>query len=253
VTTWIDSHCHVHGVTGDPVDVVARARAAGVVGLVCVGTDLASSRAACELAGAEPGVHATAGLHPHDASRFDDEWDDLVTLIEGGGVAGIGETGLDLHYTLSPFEAQDAAFRAHVRAAHRLAKTLVIHSREAWHETFRVLDEEGTPDRTVFHCFTGGPDEARRALDHGAYLSFSGIVSFRNADDVRAAAVLVPPDRLLIETDAPYLAPVPHRGRENEPAYVGAVGVALAAATGRPVEEIAVVTRANAEALFGSF
>jgi TatD DNase family protein len=251
--TWVDSHCHVHSVSGEPAEVLARARAAGVVGLVCVGTDLASSRLAAELAAAERDVRATAGLHPHDARRFEEEWDDLAPLMEHPLVVAVGETGLDFHYLLSPADAQDVAFRAHVRAAHRLDKTLVVHSRDAWDDTFRILDDEGVPRRTVFHCFTGGVSEARRALDRDAYLSFSGIVSFRNADDVRAAAALVPPERLLVETDAPYLAPVPHRGRENEPAFVSAVGEALAAATGRAVDDLALVTRQNASQLFGKF
>ena len=126
----------------------------------------------------------------------------------------------------------------------------MIHTRDAWDDTFRVLADTGVPDRTVFHCFTGGPDEARRALSLGAYLSFSGIVSFKNADDVRAAAELTPLDRVLVETDAPYLAPVPHRGHENEPAWVTEVGAALAAATGVPSDDLAAATRANSEAVF---
>ncbi len=127
----------------------------------------------------------------------------------------------------------------------------MIHSRDAWDDTFRVLADAGIPPRTVFHCFTGGPDEARRALDLGAYLSFSGIVSFKNADDVRAAAASVPLDRVLVETDAPYLAPVPHRGKPNRPAWVVDVGAALAAATGRPVADVAAATRRNASVVFG--
>ena len=127
----------------------------------------------------------------------------------------------------------------------------MIHSREAWSETFRVLDAEGLPARTIFHCFTGGPDEARAALDRDCYLSFSGIVSFKTADDVRAAAALAPGDRILVETDSPYLAPVPHRGKTNEPAYVPIVGAALAAARGVGDEEIAELTRANAARVFG--
>src|SRR5262249_61225234 len=127
---------------------------------------------------------------------------------------------------LSPADAQEAAFRTQIGLAKRLDRALVIPSRDAWDTTFSVLAEEGPPPRTIFHCFTGGPDEARRALDLGAFLSFSGVVTFPNADDVRAAAVITPADRLLVETDAPYLAPVPHRGRENEPAFVPLVGAA---------------------------
>ena len=140
------------------------------------------------------------------------------------------------------------------RSRTTLDRTLVIHSREAWDDTFRVLADEGVPPRTVFHCFTGGPDEARRALDLGTHLSFSGIVTFTAADDVRAAAAASPRSTaLLVETDAPYLTPVPHRGRENEPALVGVVGSALAAAIGQPEDEVAAATTATATRLLGPF
>jgi TatD DNase family protein len=252
---WVDSHCHLGWETSedDPDTTVAQARAAGVEALVCVGTDLESSRRAVELAGRHPDVRATVGLHPHDASRLADEWPALEALARERTdvVVGIGEGGFDFYYEHSDRAAQEDAFRAHIGLARELDRALVIHSRDAWDDTFRVLADAGVPARTVFHCFTGGPDEARRALDLGAYLSFSGIVSFKNADDVRAAAALVPFDRLLVETDAPYLAPVPHRGRPNRPAWVVEVGVALAAAVGRPVEDVAAATRANAVAVFG--
>jgi TatD DNase family protein len=230
---------------------LTRARDAGVASFVCVGTDLASSREAVALAGAHPDVFATVGLHPHDASAFSEEWDSLVELASDPSVVAVGECGFDFHYMHSPADAQERAFREQIRLAHRLQRALVIHSREAWDATFSVLTDEGVPERTVFHCFTGGADEAARALKLGASLSFSGIVSFPNADDVRAAAALAPLDRLLVETDAPYLAPVPYRGKTNEPAYVVAVGEALAAATGRPVDEVARVTAENAQAVFG--
>ncbi|MST33170.1 hypothetical protein GHK86_10615, partial [Acidimicrobiaceae bacterium USS-CC1] len=138
-----------------------------------------------------------------------------------------------------------------VRLAHRLQLTLVIHTREAWDDTFAILGREGVPERTVFHCFTGGPDEARRALGAGAWLSFSGIVTFKGADDVRAAARLCPPDRLLVETDAPYLAPVPHRGRPNRPAWVTVVGAAVAEARGERPGEVEDATWAATAAAFG--
>jgi TatD DNase family protein len=230
--------------------VLERARTAGVDGFVCVGTDLESSRRAVALAEHHPDVVATVGLHPHDASRLDAEWDALEALAAGPAVAAVGEAGFDLHYNHSPHAAQEAAFRAQIRLAHRLDRTLVIHTREAWDDTFRVLADEGVPARTVFHCFTGGPAEAERALALGACLSYSGIVTFKNADDLRAAAALTPPDRLLVETDAPYLAPVPYRGRENEPAYVAAVGAGVAAATGRAEGEVARTTGALARRLF---
>jgi TatD DNase family protein len=236
-------------VTGGADAAIERARAAGVVGMVVVGTDAESSRAAIELAARHPDVRATVGLHPHEASRLGDEWPALLELARSPGVVAIGEAGFDLHYRHSEPEDQDAAFRAQIRLAHELDRALVIHSREAWDDTFRVLEEETPPERTVFHCFTGGPDEAARAVALGAHLSFSGIVSFKGADDVRAAAAACPPDRMLVETDAPYLAPVPHRGRENEPAFVVDVGAALARAVGRPLDAVAASTAATARAV----
>jgi len=246
---WVDSHCHPQWVTGGADAAIERARAAGVVGILVVGTDAESSRAAIDLAARHADVRATVGLHPHEASRLDQEWAQLRELASAPGVVAIGEAGFDLHYRHSEPEAQDAAFRAQIRLAHELDRALVIHAREAWDDTFRVLGEEGPPSRTVFHCFTGGPAEAERALALGACLSFSGIVSFKGADDVRAAAGVCPPDRLLVETDAPYLAPVPHRGHENEPAYVADVGTALAGAVGRPVAVVAASTAATAGAV----
>ncbi len=253
--TWVDSHCHLgwEGADDDPETAIAEARDAGVVAMVCVGTDLASSRRAVDLAARHPEVRATVGLHPHDAVRLSEEWAALETLATDHRdlVVGVGEAGFDLFYEHSDRAAQETAFRTQIALAHRLDRALVIHSRDAWDDTFRVLADAGVPSRTVFHCFTGGPAEAQRALELGAYLSFSGIVSFKNADDVRAAAARVPLERMLVETDAPYLAPVPYRGRPNRPAWVVEVGAALATATGLPVEEVAAATRNNATIVFG--
>jgi TatD DNase family protein len=190
-------------------------------------------------------------LHPHDAKELDDAIDGLVALAGADGCVAIGEAGFDLHYEHSPHAEQEAAFRRQIRLATEVDRPLMIHSRNAWDDTFRVLDDEGVPARTIFHCFTGGPDEARAALDRDCYLSFSGIVSFKTADDIRAAAALAPAARVLVETDSPYLAPVPHRGKPNEPAFVPIVGAALAAARGVDVNEIAELTRANAARVFG--
>jgi TatD DNase family protein len=250
VTGWVDSHCHLTSLTGGAEPALARARAAGVTGFVCVGTDAATSRAAIDLAARHADVRATVGLHPHDASRLVEERDALESLAAAPGVVAVGETGFDLHYRHSTAPEQEVAFRVQVTLARQLGRALVIHSRDAWDDTFRVLADEGPPARTVMHCFTGGPPEARRALDLGAYLSYSGIVTFPGADDVRTAASETPLDRLLVETDSPYLAPVPRRGRENEPGYVGLVSAAVAAATGRPEAEIAEQTGANAAAVF---
>jgi len=246
--SWVDSHCHLQSLP-DPDAAIDRAREAGVTGMVCVGTDLETSRQAVELAARRPEVRATVGLHPHDASRFTAEWDALEELAAGADVVGVGESGFDFHYMHSPGDAQEVAFRAQIGLAKRLDRALVVHSRDAWDATFGVLADEEPPPRTIFHCFTGGPDEARRALDLGANLSFSGIVTFPNADDVRGAAAMTPLDRLLVETDAPYLAPVPHRGRANEPALVPLVGAAVAAGLELPEDEVAERTGANARAV----
>ncbi len=248
--TWVDSHCHLPEDPAEADAILDRARAGGVEWVVCVGTDLATSRAAVTLAGRHDDVHATVGLHPHDASRLADEWPALVELANDPNVVAIGEAGFDLHYNHSPHAEQEAAFRAQIQLARTTDRALVIHSREAWDDTFRVLRDEGVPARTVFHCFTGGPTEARIALDLGTYLSFSGIVTFKTADDLRAAAALAPLERVLVETDSPYLAPVPHRGSPNEPAYVAVVGAGVAAARRQPVDEIAAATTATTALVF---
>ncbi len=242
---WTDSHCHL---TPDGAGTaVAEARAAGVDRIVCVGTDADHSADAIAVAAAHAGVWATVGLHPHDAVAGV-EW--VAGLLGGPGVVAVGECGLDYHYDHSPRPVQREAFAAQVALARARDLALVVHTREAWDDTFAILAAEGVPDRTVFHCFTGGPEEARRCLDLGAWLSFSGIVTFPNATDVRAAAALCPLDRMLVETDSPYLAPVPHRGKTNEPAFLPAVGAALAAARNEAVTAVAAATRANAMAFF---
>lgn len=242
---WTDQHCHLDD--DSAAEVIAAATAAGVVRLVDVGTDLDSSIAALERARRFPGVWATAGLHPHDARHGLDGIEDLLSYPE---VVAVGECGLDHHYDNSPRPAQRDAFARQIAWANAHRLPLVIHTREAWDETFALLDAEGTPDRTVFHCFTGGPVEARAALERGAHLSFSGIVTFPSAPDLREAAALCPLDRLLVETDAPYLAPVPHRGRRNQPAWLTAVGAVVAEVRGQEVVEIAAATHANAAAFY---
>jgi len=228
-------------------DVLDDARAAGVTAFVTVGTDRDQSLAGIEVAGRHPDVWATVGLHPHDAKNGTAT---VADLLDRPRVVAVGECGLDYHYDHSPRDAQRTAFGAQVAWAIELDLALVIHTRSAWDDTFAVLGEVGVPERTVFHCFTGGPDEARRALDCGGHLSFSGIATFPSASEVRAAAALCPADRLLVETDSPYLAPVPHRGQANTPAWVGVVGAAVAAARGEPVELVEQVTSANALRLF---
>jgi TatD DNase family protein len=246
VTRWTDSHCHVP-YEGVGVDVIADARFAGVERLITVGTDAAQSRAAIDTAAAHDGVWATVGLHPHDASNGVET---IVGLLDSPRVVAVGECGLDYHYDHSPRPQQRDAFAAQIQLAHERDLALVIHTREAWDDTFSILAAEGVPERTVFHCFTGGPGEARRCLDLGAVLSFSGIVTFKAAEDVRAAAALTPLDRLLVETDAPYLAPVPHRGSQNTPAWVPDVGAGVAGVKDVDVDTIAAATWATAERVF---
>jgi TatD DNase family protein len=246
---WTDAHCHLddEGMPGGPEAALAAARAAGVARVITIGTDAHHSAAAIALAAIHADVWATVGLHPHDAVNGVES---ILGLVDGPRVVGVGECGLDYHYDHSPRDVQRATFAVQIGLAHERSLPLVIHTREAWDETFAILATEGVPATTIFHCFTGGPAEAERALALGAYLSFSGIVSFKTAADVRAAAARCPIERLLIETDAPYLAPVPHRGRPNQPAFLPAVGIALAEATGRTVAEVAVATHRNAGVAF---
>jgi TatD DNase family protein len=246
---WTDSHCHLDDAgLGQPADaVLAAARAAGVARFVTVGTDAARNQRAVELAGAHDDVWATVGLHPHDASQGVGS---IVDLLDAPRVVAVGECGLDYHYDHSPRDVQRAAFAAQIGLAHERGLALVIHTREAWDDTFALLASEGVPARTIFHCFTGGAAEAERCLALGAYLSFSGIVSFKTATDVREAAMRCPLDRLLVETDSPYLAPVPHRGRPNTPAWVPLVGASVATARGCRVEEIESASNDNAQVAF---
>jgi TatD DNase family protein len=243
---WTDNHCHV--APDAAADTIADARAHGVERLVVVGTTPADSLAAAEIARTHAEVFATAGVHPHDAK--DGGLDQVEALLARDEVVAVGECGLDHHYDHSPPEVQREVFAAQVAMANAHDTTLVIHTREAWDETFAVLAAEGVPERTVFHCFTGGPVEARRCLDLGAHLSFSGIITFPSAPELREAARLCPLDRLVVETDSPYLAPVPHRGKPNRPANVALVGAAVAAEKGVPVEEVAATTWDNASALY---
>ena len=244
---WTDSHCHVPW-EGLGTAVIDEAREAGVTRMITVGTDAVTSASAIETARSHEGVWATVGLHPHEASAG-------VGTIEGlvsgdPSVVAVGECGLDYFYEHSPRDAQKEAFAAQIALAKENGLALVVHTRDAWDDTFDILRSEGAPERWVLHCFTGGPDEARAGMDLGAMLSFSGIVTFKNAGDVREAAAICPLERLLVETDSPYLAPVPHRGKTNTPAFVTIVGAAVAAVAGVAVETVAQATWDNAERLF---
>jgi TatD DNase family protein len=248
---WFDTHCHVHDerTPGGAAAAIDEARSAGVTEMITVGCDRATSLAALDIAARHDHVYATVGLHPHEA-RFG--VDSIADLFGGGTKAvAVGECGLDYYYDHSPRDVQRDAFAAQIGLAKQLDLPLVIHTRDAWADTFDILDASGMPDRVVFHCFTGGADEARQCLDRGAYLSFSGIVTFKSATDVQAAASLCPTDRLLIETDSPYLAPVPNRGKVNRPAWVPLVGTYLANLRGVPIHELRFSTAATARFAFG--
>ncbi len=252
VTEWFDNHCHL--TTGaskkqvTPADAVAEAAEAGVTRFLTVGCTVADSIEAMEIASGFDNVWATAGVHPHDAKGGIEGLRVLFDAPERP--VAIGECGLDYHYSHSEHDVQAEVFAQQIRMAHELDLALVIHSRSAWDDTFAILDAEGVPDRTVFHCFTGGPNEARLALDRGCYLSFSGIVTFPSAVELREAAQLCPSDRILVETDSPYLAPVPHRGKSNKPAWVSVVGEAVAEIRDQPPEALAELTWVNGETLY---
>jgi TatD DNase family protein len=253
--TLCDTHCHLtHGRLRNQLGpVMERARAAGVRRIIAAAADLANSRAAVALAGAHEDVFATAGVHPHDAKDVSDGYlAELECLAGRPGCVAVGEIGLDYHYDYSPRPAQREAFAAQLDLAARLGMPVVIHTREAFEDTLAVLAESGfDARRTVFHSFTGGPADVRRLLDLGAWISYSGIATFKRTGDIRAGAALVPPERILVETDAPFLAPEPVRNMKvNEPANVAHVAACLAAARGEPAEAFAGQTAANAERFF---
>ena len=246
---WIDTHCHVYDdkMPGEDRASVANARDAGVVSMIVIGTDADTTRRALDIAARHDGVFATVGLHPHDAKNGVDT---ICEFLAEPFVVGIGECGLDYHYDHSDRAVQRKAFAEQIAIAHERDLPLVIHTRSAWDDTFAILDSEGTPRRTIFHCFTGDVAEAEGCVARGAYLSFSGIVTFKTADDIRRAATWCPAERVLVETDAPYLAPVPHRGKPNEPALVSVVGEYVAGLRNIGVDECAQLTTGNARLAF---
>ncbi len=245
---WADSHCHI-GYDGVEPSVIDEARAAGVARIITIGTDASTSAAAVSIARAHSGVWATVGLHPHEASHGVGGVAALLREPDPEVVA-VGECGLDFYYEHSPRAAQRQAFAVQIGMAAELDLALVVHTRDAWDDTFEILSAEGVPDRWVLHCFSGGPAEAKRGLDLGAFLSFSGIVTFKKAEDVRQAAAMCPVDRLLVETDSPFLAPVPNRGKPNRPGWVPLVGAAVADIRGVGVEEVERVTWDNTARVF---
>ena len=251
---WFDSHCHLHICEREDSlgDLLARARSNGVEQVVTIGIELASSERALTIARENEEVFSSAGVHPNDATAWNDEAGERVdALLSHDEVVAVGETGLDFYRDSTPHDVQRAAFRDHIELAKRHGKPLVIHTRESTTAAIEELEAVDPPERLIFHCWSGNTDELKRALKLGAHVSFAGNVSFKSADDLRAAARLVPPDRLLVETDSPFLAPVPYRGKPNEPAFVAAVGRAVAEARGEDEDDVARATTGNARRIFG--
>jgi len=252
----IDTHCHL-----DPQyfpegadETLARARGAGVTGFVCIGVgSLGQTEAALELAARRPDVWATVGVHPHDAASCDQGLEaELHRLAKAERVVAVGEIGLDFHYDHSPREKQAQIFRQFIQLARELKKPIVVHTRSAPSETLQILSDERAADvGGIIHCFSEDKVFAARALDLGFDLSFSGIVTFKRALDIQQVAAWAPQDRILVETDSPYLAPVPVRGKRCEPAYVLHTARFVAGLRGVPLEELAEQTSQNARRRLG--
>src|SRR5512145_2131370 len=250
---YVDSHCHLSfpELQDDLPGVLARMRAAGVEAALNVCTTLPEFASVLAVAESEPTIYASVGVHPDSTETPEPTVAQLVDLARHPKVVAIGETGLDYFRLTEPLEWQRERFRVHIRAARAAGKPLIIHTRAAAADTVRLMQEEGAAEAGgVMHCFTESLQVAQAALALGFHISFSGIVTFKNARDLQAVAQAVPLDRLLIETDAPYLAPVPLRGRRNEPSYVPHVAAKVAELHGVPVERIAEQTTTNFRRLF---
>jgi len=245
---FTDSHCHLTMANAD--DALAHAREAGVGGFVVPATMLKDAPQAIAIAQRHDDVWAAVGFHPHEAKDCDDAaFAEIERLANEDRVVAIGEVGLDYHYMHSPREVQRSVLERHLDLAKRLGKPAIIHNRESTEEMVEILT--GSDAGGILHSFTESADVAKKLIDRGWFISFSGIVTFRSADALRDCARALPHDRVLIETDTPYLAPVPYRGRDNEPAYVIKIAEQLAALWALPIEEVAARTTANFEAAFG--
>lgn len=249
-TGAVDTHCHLFLIDDDPGEVIEDAARAGVSTLVCVGIDPQTSRRSLELARSHPGVFATAGMHPHDASAFDlGAAAEIEELLADPLVVAVGECGLDFYRMRSPRDEQLRALRAQVELARSSDLPLVIHVRDAWPEILLVLDE-GSAERVVLHCFSGDATIARGCAERGWFLSFAGNVTYPKNAHLREAASVVPLDRILVETDSPFLAPQRLRGRDNRPANVLDAIEAIANARAEPVEKLRTATASNARTAF---
>ena len=259
----VDNHCHLdHRTKGgerlEPAEALAEAASVGITRIVQVGTDLESSRWSVEAAYEFPSVVATVALHPNDAprvaeqGRYDESIAEIAELAAHDHVRAIGETGLDYFRTgANGREAQERSFRDHIRLAHELDRTLMIHDRDAHADVLRVLDEEGMPDRTVMHCFSGDAAFAEECVARGAFLSFAGTVTFKNAENVRAGLAVTPRDRILVETDAPFLTPEPFRGRPNASFLIPLTVRFMAGIVGVSVSDLCEDINQNTERAFG--
>ncbi|MFC5992994.1 TatD family hydrolase [Pseudonocardia hispaniensis] len=252
----VDAHTHLDAcgceTAADVVEVMDRAEAVGIARVVTIADDLAAARWVVRAAQWDERVTAAVALHPtRTATVTEDEFAEIERLAAAPRVVAVGETGLDYYWDHSPPQAQQKWFRRHIDLAKRLGKPLMIHDRDAHDDVLRILREEGAPETVVFHCFSGDAAMARECVDAGYLLSFAGPVTFRNAKPLQEAAAIVPDDHLLVETDAPFLTPHPHRGRANEPYCLPWTVRALAALRGVSDGEMAEITRLNAERVFG--
>ena len=254
---FVDSHAHLDGDVLHPQlpQVLDRAREAGLTDIICIGASdgFDSNPKTLEVAERHDGIHATVGIHPHDAREVDDEVIEKIRLLaDHPKVVAIGEMGLDYYYDSSPREAQQDAFRRFLAIAREVNKPIVVHTRDAEDDTLAILKDEGADEMGgVIHCFTGTEKLATGALDLGFYISFSGVLTFRNAESLRSIAADLPRDKVLVETDCPYLAPVPKRGKTNEPSYVIHTAGKLAELWNQDLEEVKTTTGENAVRLFG--
>ena len=246
---WVDTHCHLQLSPRPAEDLIDRA--AQVAWMVVPGVDVESTAAAAQLAERYPQrLLFTAGLHPHDARKWPEQREELTDVFEKA--AAVGEIGLDFYRNLSSRESQIEAFRDQIRAGLDLDKPLVVHVRDAFRESFEIIEEMGAGRRTVLHCWTGGPKWTKRFMELGVMFSFAGPIAFETGDTVRLAAAVVPPGRALVETDTPYLSPPPFRNEDNEPGRVALVGEALAGVWGMDADEVAEITSENATKVFRS-
>jgi TatD DNase family protein len=249
-TGAVDTHCHLFLLDRQPADVVETAKAAGVTRLICVGVDVQTSQRSVEMADSIPGVFATAGMHPHDASDFDGAASARIEeLIHDPRVIGVGECGLDYFRMHSPVEDQIQVLQTHIALSNESGKPMVVHVRDAWPDVLRVLDE-GSAEHVVIHCFSGDASIARECAERGYWISFAGNVTYPKNEHLRQAAAAVPIDRIVVETDSPFLSPQKLRGSDNEPANVMITLAEIASVRGDDVEKLVVATTENAHAAF---